>query len=212
MLKRLRKFTKHRKAMTGLETAIVLIAFVVVAAAFAFVVLNMGFYTSQKSRTVISAGLGEASSSIELDGSVIATVDVNQTDPQDTNVTGIILYIKLSVGRQPVELNTDKMVISYVNPRVSVDNVYDNSTCVITQIIGDGDAILEEGEKFRVFLNITHLVANKTNYGLANNTPDSDIYLHPHDQFRIELKPPIGSILTIERIIPASVSDVTTLD
>ena len=211
MLKRLRKFTKHRKAMTGLETAIVLIAFVVVAAAFAFVVLNMGFYTSQKSRTVISAGLGEASSSIELDGSVIATVDVNQTDPQDTNVTGIILYIKLSVGRQPVELNTEKMVISYVNPRVSVDNVYDNHACVITKIIGDEDAILEEGEKFRVFLNITHLVTEKNSFGL-NNAQESDIYLHPHDQFRIELKPPIGSILTIERIIPASVSDVTTLD
>jgi len=211
MLKRLRKFTKHRKAMTGLETAIVLIAFVVVAAAFAFVVLNMGFYTSQKSRTVISAGLGEASSSIELDGSVIATVDVNQTDPQDTNGTGIILYIKLSVGRQPVELNTEKMVISYVNPRVSVDNVYDNSTCVITQIIGDGDAILEEGEKFRVFLNITDLVTDADDFGLGSAQP-SDIYLHPHDQFRVELKPPIGSILTIERIIPASVSDVTTLD
>ncbi|MCD6503945.1 hypothetical protein J7K52_01050 [Candidatus Bathyarchaeota archaeon] len=211
MLKRLRKFTKHRKAMTGLETAIVLIAFVVVAAAFAFVVLNMGFYTSQKSRTVISAGLGEASSSIELDGSVIATVDVNQTDPQDTNVTGIILYIKLSVGRQPVELNTDKMVISYVNPRVSVDNVYDNSTCVITQIIGDGDAILEEGEKFKVFLNITSLVTQKDSFGLGS-AQESDIYLHPHDQFRVELKPPVGSILTIERIIPASVSDVTTLD
>ena len=210
MLKRLRKFAKHRKAMTGLETAIVLIAFVVVAAAFAFVVLNMGFYTSQKSRTVISAGLGEASSSIELDGSVIATVDVNQTNPQLTNVTGVIMYIKLSVGRQPVELNTDKMVISYVNPRVSVDNVYDNSTCVITQIIGDGDAILEEGEKFKVFLNITSLVSNKSNFGLSN--ADSDIYLHPHDQFRVELKPPVGSILTVERIIPASVSDVTTLD
>ena len=210
MLKRLRKFTKHRKAMTGLETAIVLIAFVVVAAAFAFVVLNMGFYTSQKSKTVISAGLGEASSSIELDGSVIATVDVNQTNPQLTNVTGVIMYIKLSVGRQPVELNTDKMVISYVNPRVSVDNVYDNSTCVITQIIGDGDAILEEGEKFKVFLNITSLVSNKSNFGLSN--ADSDIYLHPHDQFRVELKPPVGSILTVERIIPASVSNVTTLD
>ncbi|MCD6509436.1 MAG: hypothetical protein J7L11_03485, partial [Thermoprotei archaeon] len=31
--------------MTGIETAIILIAFVIVAASFAFVVLNMGFFT-----------------------------------------------------------------------------------------------------------------------------------------------------------------------
>ncbi len=43
----------NRKAMTGLETAIILVAFVITAAAFAFVVLNMGFLTAEKAQSVI---------------------------------------------------------------------------------------------------------------------------------------------------------------
>jgi len=50
---------KHR-GVVGIESAIVLIAFVIVAAALAFVVLNMGFATSQKAKTAIVATLGEA--------------------------------------------------------------------------------------------------------------------------------------------------------
>ena len=38
----------YRRGMTGLETAIILVAFVITAAAFAFVVLNMGFLTPKK--------------------------------------------------------------------------------------------------------------------------------------------------------------------
>ena len=64
---------RKRKALTGLETAIILIAFVVVAAAaFAFAVLNMGFFTTQKSSEVMQAGLEETLSSVEIAGSVIA--------------------------------------------------------------------------------------------------------------------------------------------
>lgn len=49
-----------------------MIAFVIVAAAFAFAVLNLGFFSTQKSREVLKAGLEEATSSVELAGSVIA--------------------------------------------------------------------------------------------------------------------------------------------
>jgi flagellin FlaB len=48
---------KNRRGMTGLETAIILIAFVITAAAFSFVVLNMGFLSAQKTQTVISSGM-----------------------------------------------------------------------------------------------------------------------------------------------------------
>ncbi len=41
------KYTlKNRRGVTGLETAIILVAFVITAAAFAFVILNMGFITA----------------------------------------------------------------------------------------------------------------------------------------------------------------------
>jgi len=41
---------KSDDAFTGLEAAIVLIAFVVVAAVFSYVVLGAGFFTTQKSQ------------------------------------------------------------------------------------------------------------------------------------------------------------------
>jgi len=207
----MRKFIKNRKGLTGLETAIILIAFVIVAAAFAFVVLNMGFYTAQRSRTVISSGLGEASSALELDGSVLAYVEIGDSIT-DTNVTSVIVYIKLSSGRYPVELSPDKLVVTYSNQHIAVDNVYDNSSvCLLYEIVGDGDSILEEGEKFKMFLNLTALWHNRDDYGLSDVNA-SEVYLHPHDILRIEIKPPVGAILTIERIIPPSVDEVTNLD
>jgi len=46
-----------KKGIVGIEAAIVLIAFVIVAAALAFVVINMGMYTTQKSKEVMQQGL-----------------------------------------------------------------------------------------------------------------------------------------------------------
>jgi len=63
--------------MTGLETAIILVAFVITAAA--FVVLNMGFLTAEKAQSVISSGMSEATSAILTDSGMIA---------QFSNVTG----------------------------------------------------------------------------------------------------------------------------
>ena len=63
--------SQKRKGFTGLEAAIVLTAFVVVAAVFSYVVLNSGFFTTQKSKEVVHTGVEQATSSIELSGDVI---------------------------------------------------------------------------------------------------------------------------------------------
>jgi flagellin FlaB len=47
---------RNNDAFTGLEAAIVLIAFVIVAAVSAYVVLGAGFITMQKSQEVIYSG------------------------------------------------------------------------------------------------------------------------------------------------------------
>ena len=51
---------KHEKGITGLETAIILIAFVVVASVFAFTVLSTGIFASERSKETVFAGLEEA--------------------------------------------------------------------------------------------------------------------------------------------------------
>ena len=53
---------------TGLEAAIVLIAFVVVAASFLYVVLGAGFFTSQTAQSTVHTGVSQASSSMQVVG------------------------------------------------------------------------------------------------------------------------------------------------
>ncbi len=96
-----------KRGMVGIEAAIVLIAFVIVAAALAFVVLNMGFLTTQRSGIVIRSGLGEASTALEVDGSVLAFSQKGDV------VNYTMIPIKVSPGRHLVDLHPDRASILY---------------------------------------------------------------------------------------------------
>ncbi len=63
---------KAQRGITGLETAIIQIAFVVVASVYAFTVLSTGIFSSERSKETVFAGIKEAQSSLEPRGSVIA--------------------------------------------------------------------------------------------------------------------------------------------
>ena len=86
---------RDQRGITGLETAIILIAFVVVASVFAFTVLSAGIFSSEKSKEAIHSGLEQARGSMEMVGSVKATgVTADELDDADdawtasANVTG----------------------------------------------------------------------------------------------------------------------------
>ena len=68
----LQKLIREQSGITGLETAIVLIAFVVVAAVFAFTVLTTGLFTSEKAKETTLAGVASVSSALSVKGSVTA--------------------------------------------------------------------------------------------------------------------------------------------
>ncbi|MCH8348704.1 MAG: hypothetical protein IIB29_00510 [Chloroflexi bacterium] len=70
----LRPFMPDQRGITGLETAIVLIAFVVVSSVFAFAALSTGLFSSDVAKQTIQAGLAETRGTLELKGSVIAKV------------------------------------------------------------------------------------------------------------------------------------------
>src|SRR3989304_798052 len=96
----LKKFLNHEKGITGLETAIILIAFVVVAAVFAYTPLSAGLFSTQKSQEAVYSGLKEAQSTLELKGNVIATAN-------STGAAGDIGQISFTVanvlGGQPID-------------------------------------------------------------------------------------------------------------
>ena len=85
---------QSHRGVIGVESAIVMIAFVIVAAALAFVVLNMGFSTTQRAKTAIISSLEESSSALEIAGKVTAAGDISPIGY--LNVTAVPL--KLASG------------------------------------------------------------------------------------------------------------------
>lgn len=90
---------KKESAFTGLEAAIVLIAFVVVAAVFSYVMLGAGFFATQKSQEVTYSGIKQATSNVVLDGQLYGNMSVTQG--QLTNLT---FYIRVPEGGESVKL------------------------------------------------------------------------------------------------------------
>jgi len=74
---------RREQDITGLETAIILIAFVVLASVFVYVVPFAGIFSAQKNKEAVYTSLGEAQGSLELKGSVIAR--------QRTHVPGLLV-------------------------------------------------------------------------------------------------------------------------
>ena len=155
---RRRQGFNSRRGIVGIESAIVMIAFVIVAAALAFVVLNMGFFTTQQSRAAIQRGLGEASSALELDGTVVAHVNTSAQKIDFWSAT-----IKLSSGQHQVDLTPVKAVISYWSPQrgISLANTY---LVAITTPIYDPDTVVSilkvlsagvKAEKSKTWYNVT---------------------------------------------------------
>ena len=103
------RFEKNERAFTGLEAAIVLIAFVTVAAVFSYIMLGAGFFATQKSKQVVHTGVSEASSSLELDGQYIY-LTANQTG-SNGDVKMIDFYVTLTAGKMKVDLN--KVTLAY---------------------------------------------------------------------------------------------------
>jgi len=110
----------HR-GIIGIESAIVLIAFVIVAAALAFVVLNMGFSTTQKAKTTIVSTLSEAGSSLQVEGKVIASGCLTCTTP-GINATSI--PIKVAGGGDSVNLDPAITAVKYLDNNITYDNIY----------------------------------------------------------------------------------------
>ena len=189
-----RKFRTDEKGFTGLEAAIVLTAFVVVAAVFSYVVLNAGFFTTQKTQEVIHTGVGQATSSVQLSGDVIGRG--NTTSGNYTNIT---LTLSLTAGKSPVDLKTNRTIVSYSDP-----NQYVGNTSVTLSWVGEqltADTVLEAGEKAELTINLTVDTGDtKLKTALGKNT-----------KFTLEVKPPEGATLAVERVTPGAVDAVMNL-
>lgn len=211
------KVKRGERGITGLETAIILIAFVVVAAVFAYTSLSAGLFSTQKSQEAVYAGLQEAQSTVELKGGVIATAG---TTGSNGTVKQISFTVSNVLGGEAIDftpptanttandgvadptVSNNTVVISYIDANQRVEDLY----WTVTKLgNSDDDNLLESNEKFQITIG----EAAGTAGGNLVTALGTD--LGPNDTFTLELKSAVGAVLPIERTTPAYIDTIMNL-
>ncbi len=195
--------SKSRKGTIGVETAIIMIAFVVVASAVAYVIINMGFFSAQKTKETIWRGVESASTALELDGSIIGRADSN-----GNYIEFLITPVRLSVGRTMIDLSNKSVVVSVYGKDFTVTNIYQgvNTTATVEDMINnlagqgdvaysviynnDGDELLELNEKGYVIIKLD----------------TAQHQLGPYERVTIEIRIGDGAALTVTCQMPPGFS------
>ncbi len=184
----------HREdaGITALETAIILIAFVVVASVFAFTMLSAGTFSTERGKEAIYSGLSEVQSSMVIKGSVLGlSGDVGAS----AYITTVVVSLANALGGEPIDMTAG---ISGTNT-IQIEYRDADTRAVIADwtsesLVGsDTDLMLEAGELFEVTIPI----------------PAST--LGASTEFVVEIKPPTGAVLNIARTTPAYLERVNDL-
>ena len=179
------------EGITGLETAIILIAFVVVATVFAFVVLTTGIFSSERGKETVFAGLHKARGTMEVRGGIVVTAPAAAVDD-------IIFAVSTTAGGDSIPLDpaatNNRTVLAYRDETV-VDN---DVTYTVTNIVGDGDTLLEPGELTVVTIDRASGISPAPAMG-------------PNVRFTIEVQTPVGAVLDITRQLPTALGPVIQL-
>lgn len=227
----------RQRGITGLETAIILIAFVVVASIFAFTVLSTGIFASERSKETVYAGLEEAKSTLEPRGSVIAFKGRAGSSTSDDTIYKVSFVVANAIAGESVDLTPSytandsgsdpdissgaeyKTIISYQDK-----NQYLSDVPWTIKILGQSgtDYLLERGEKAEItvwLLRRDNAVSDPTsNNGVAKYTAadvngasgilTAGTLLGVNDEFMLQVKPSSGAVLTIQRTVASKLDAV----
>jgi len=200
-----KSLTKDEQAFTGLEAAIVLTAFIVVAAVFSYMVLGAGFFSTEKAKAVVHSGVEQATSSIETSGDVIGVKGSNG------NLSDVILYVGLTAGENPIDMT--KLTLTYTDAYI-----YDPDLTMVAGALsgpgewnyswvadrtggsGDGDNMLETNEQARVWARMS---------AGAGGTVNNEVLAY--QWFQMEVKPDMGGVLAIRKTVPGALDTYTPL-
>lgn len=205
------KLFKSEEGFTGLEAAIVLIAFVVVAAVFSYVVLGAGFFTTQKSQEVVYSSVDMAASSLEVLGDVYG----NSTGGENAHMDGIRFVVGLTAGGNSVDFATTNLVFTNTTSIKDLKNAT-NISSSSTDVTSTQDEIADEGVYTWGILDIANAEQDDA---LLENQEQFTIfaYLSPkaitaNERFSLEIKPPMGASYAIKRSAPPKIEKVNLLN
>jgi len=194
---------KKDNAFTGLEAAIVLIAFVVVAAVFSYVLLGAGFFATQKAQEVTYSGIQQTTSNMYLVGQVYGNV---QPDSDGVNVLSTInLKLGIPEGGQPQDISQIQLLFSNdtalpisLTPMNPINEIIDNANkWNVTAINGasEQDSRLYPGDKADIEISLSpdHKITSQRLDGYSRT-------------FTLEIKPRIGASYLISKTLSTGFS------
>ena len=209
---------KKKKGITGLETAIILIAFVIVASVLSYVVISAGLFSSQKAKAAVTKGLEQSGSTLELKGNVVAMIGTPVPTPThaaprvfSSAVSKIALTVGLVPGGSALDLTpnppptlpipsgwvpaTPKLIISYSDTTQMLPSLYYTVDYINAN---NGDDMLDPQEIATITVYVDQ----------AYYADDTSINYMPYPVasgtgFTLTITPPDSSIMPIERMIPS---------
>jgi len=185
----MRQLKSDDNAFTGLEAAIVLIAFVVVAAVFSYVVLGAGFFTTQKSQETVYKGVEQATSNIQVIGNVYGY------GSGTTAINKIQFNIGLAPGAPSLDISKMIIVVSQPGAATITQLTYSSGTATGTTF-QMYDASKGSGTPLPTLSGqLQGTVVVQLASTLANN-----------GKINIELRPAVGAALPFTRTAPATIS------
>jgi archaeal flagellin FlaB len=185
--KAVRDLHKKQEGITGLETAIILIAFVTVAAVLAYTVLSVGIFSSERGKEAVYSGLESAQSTMTLRGSVVGTAD-NAANP--TKLASITFNLGLAITGTGVDLS--QLVVNY----------WDSTTPVTTLSLDDTNPTTTAGSWSFEVLNSTGSFLLGTAVASVTVVLPTAADVQAYSTFTVQINPPTGASITIQRTAP----------
>jgi flagellin FlaB len=186
---------KGKKGITGLETAIILIAFVTVASVLGYSVLSAGIFSAEKGKAAVYQGLTQAQASMQLKGSVSATTVAGVVDTVEFTLASVLndesvdMTAPTAAGLDPLNKNT--LVINYT------DSTGATASNLLWTTTAQGKAGVADrlGPNEQMLITVT----------LPTNT------MAVYDSFTLQIIPAKGAAITLQRSLP-SLPTAATVD
>jgi archaellin len=191
---------RKESGIIGIEAAIMVIALVVVSVGFANAALTSGLLFSKTAQDTVQETLGRLDA-MELRGSVVVTASITGTSGV---VSDIVIQVSSAGGGESIDLTPGKIIVKYSDSNQS--RTFDSPSSFSVTGLGstDSDMLLEPNELYEIKLS-----------GLdsTGGGPDqlTDL-LGPGTMFSVEVIPPNGAVLLVQRMTPTSLDAIMRLN
>jgi flagellin FlaB len=214
---------RSERGITGLETAIILIAFVVVASVFAFTILSSGIFASERAKETAYAGVEETQTTLHPTGGVVALSGAVSTT---TAVNRLKFTLSLTADGDAVELTpaytagssgaapvtsgvASPLVVAYTD---SSQHIADSRWTLAWLGNSDGDNLLEGDETAEITVWL-HARAGDDTFSLSTSTTAyMNHRLTGNGKFSLEITPPVGASFELQRTLPVQLDTALLLD